>query len=663
MDDDTSEPLGEIRDRYPGGLVPQLLKIQKHRIIEAKWLEWARDPQCLCRVWENPSRKRRRGDDGTRTTNVSNTFRREYRSGRNYVAVSYTSQPSENESSAVRGYSIVNPAHDSFAARSRVRDCVLDRVTKYAEHHGVDLIWIDDECINRDDADEHEMAIQSMDLVYSFSKYPVGLLTKPIESHKFLSLLQRLLSSGFVETFGHWDATGLKLGISAALALEVVEMLDYITTDKWWTRAWIFQEDYRSPMEKMCLLIPHSLCLSETQAGEEWCSIPNEVQVNSTIFHEKSTLFCLAFLLAFSRRAGEEWQDHCAKCERILKRAGRYNVLYRYGGLAGHGPARKAMSPSIFADIGSREVSKASDILAIAANCCDYSVRLSTKSLRDTSCSLSISVLALYLLNGEIIMNNQHDESLLSRNIFNYLPLLALDNFDPPVESKELTFMKNCRLVNVRLSQSGIVTSGRLWFLGKGINTGKFASIPPSERDSPNGLKRYQRWRLRQLSSELQKQGHGKLAVELNKYLGGDAGGESNPSKVYMDLMAEKVVEAIRNRQTIYLGRLEGTSQYRGVFVTDPALETPSHVFTAWSWAGSGGKTSDDIRAERLLDKIVSLEADVTGYTSQGRPRLDTNRWINGLCFFGGYRARDVVFNYPASLTGRRAASSSLERM
>ena len=119
-----------------------------------------------------------------------------------------------------------------------------------------------------------------------------------------------------------------------------------------------------------------------------------------------------------------------------------------------------------------------------------------------------------------------------------------------------------------------------------------------------------------------------------------------------MDLMAEKVVEAIRNRQTIHLGCLEGTSQYRGVFVTDPALETPSHVFTAWRWAGSGGKTSDDIRAERLLDKIVSLEADVTGYTLQGRPRLDTNRWINGLCFFGGYRARDVVFNYPASLTG-----------
>ncbi len=522
MDDDTSESLGEIRDRYAGGLVPQLLKIQKHRIIEAKWLEWARDPQCLCRVWEKPSRKRRRGDDGTRATNVSKTFRREYRSGRNYVAISYTSQPSEHETSAVRGYSIMGSAHDSFAARSKVRDCVLDRVTKYAEHQGVDLIWIDDDCINRNDPDEHEMAIQSMDLVYSFSKYPVGLLTKPIKSHRFLSLLQGLLNSDFVETFDHLDPPGLKLGISAALALEVVEMLDYITTDKWWTRAWIFQEDYRSPMEKMNLLIPHSLCLSGTQAGEEWCSIPGEVQVNSTIFHGESTLFCLAFLLAFSSEAGEKRQDHCAKCERILKRAGKYNVLYRYGGLAGHGPARKAMSSSIFADIGSREISKASDILAIAANCCDYSVRLSTKSLCDTSCSLSVSILALYLLNGEIIMNNQHDKSLLSRNIFNYL---ALENFDPPVESKELTFMKNCRLVNVRLSQSGIVTSGRLWFLGKGINTGKFASIPPSERDSPNGLNRYQRWRLRQLSSELRKQRHKKLAVELDKYLSGDAGG------------------------------------------------------------------------------------------------------------------------------------------
>lgn len=35
-------------------------------------------------------------------------------------------------------------------------------------------------------------------------------------------------------------------------------------------------------------------------------------------------------------------------------------------------------------------------------------------------------------------MSREHDSNPLSENIFDYLRLLALDNFDPPVESKEL---------------------------------------------------------------------------------------------------------------------------------------------------------------------------------------------------------------------------------
>ena len=84
------------------------------------------------------------------------------------------------------------------------------------------------------------------------------------------------------------------------LALEVVDLLHYITSGKWWTRAWIFQEDSRSSL-KMNLLIPQSLCLSKTQAGEECCSTPGELQVNSPDFDEDSTLFCLAFRLTFKK--------------------------------------------------------------------------------------------------------------------------------------------------------------------------------------------------------------------------------------------------------------------------------------------------------------------------------------------------------------------------
>ena len=148
------------------------------------------------------------------------------------------------------------------------------------------------------------------------------------------------------------------------------------------------------------------------------------------------------------------------------------------------------------------------------------------------------------------LMSREHDSNPLSENIFDYLRLLALDNFDPPVESKEPTFIKSCRLVDVRLSPDGIVTSGRLWKLYKAIDTGTFASEMPSEKRSLNGLNAYQRKRLRQLSVELQVQGHERLAVDLEGYLDEDAKGKQYRSKQYKDLMAEEVVEAIRNRFT-----------------------------------------------------------------------------------------------------------------
>ena len=81
------------------------------------------------------------------------------------------------------------------------------------------------------------------------------------------------------------------------------------------------------------------------------------------------------------------------------------------------------------------------------------------------------------------------------------------------------------------------------------------------------------------------------------------------------DLMTERVVGAIRKGETIYLGCRISNNSYRRVFVIGPALEPPSHVFTAWRRAGSGGQG---------LDTFVSAEVEITGYPSKGSPRLET---------------------------------------
>ena len=648
MREDTHSTLGEIQDQCPDGLVSELLDIQKHQAVEPKWLEWAKNPLCLSREPQKPNRKRKRGVQNAQLSEESKTFRRIPRSGKQYVAVSHTNDASESEQEtrAFGGYRIIRSTQGNVTAPTKVRDRVFQRAMSYAIRHRVKLIWIDDECINRDDKNEHEMAIQSMDLIYSFSKYPVGLLTKPIKTPEQLDFLRGLLLSDFVEYSGGPDPPALVPEMPVETASKIVDLLDYITSDKWWTRAWIFQEDYRSTV-KMTLLIPRSPLLSGLRTDDGLCSIPNELEVKSVIFHEQSTLFCLAFL----QKAGEEWQDGHTKCKNILGKAGKYNLLYQYGYLAGQGSARKAMSPFIFTDIGNRDISFAPDLLAIAANCCNYSIRLNTKRLEDTPHSLSMSILALYLLNGEIIMNDKHDEKLLNGDIFSYLRQLALDNFDPPVRDKELTFIKRCRFVDVRLIPDGIVTSGRLWKLHKAIDTDAFTSRAQLEEETPDGLNKYQRSLLRQLCVELQIQGQKRLAEDLDRYLNDDIECKWSPEKPYKDLMAERIVEAIRQRMAIHLGCLVGRNPYRGIFVIDPALETPSYVFTAWSGAGTRGKTSDKIQEARFLDRLVSLAVDATDL-GEDLPRLKTRRWINGLCFSEGDPPRDVVFTYPKSLTG-----------
>lgn len=135
-----------------------------------------------------------------------------------------------------------------------------------------------------------------MDLISSFNNYDFDLITKPVEFQEILDLLHIRLLSGFNKIAGLQPALVLKPEVSAETALEVVKVLDYNTPAKWRTRVWILQEDHLSLMMEN-LLISHSLCLSEYQAEEEWCSIPDEVQVNSADFHQESTPVRLDFLL------------------------------------------------------------------------------------------------------------------------------------------------------------------------------------------------------------------------------------------------------------------------------------------------------------------------------------------------------------------------------
>lgn len=221
------------------------------------------------------------------------------------------------------------------------------------------------------------------------------------------------------------------------------------------------------------------------------------------------------------------------------------------------------------------------------------------------------------------------------------------------MEDKELTFIKNCRFVNVGLSPGGIITTGWLWRLYKEIDTSEFASNPPFDgKRSSNGLRPHERSRLPQLASELDLKRHQDLANDLYAYLDEDSHGgeqEERSSKYYKDLMTKGIVRAIIEGKIIQLGCLVDRNPYRGIFIREPSGEEylkESHVFTAWK----PRRRSDDKFGQRRSEKYVSLEVDLVENTVAGLPHLKTKGWINGLCFFDRSPPGDVVFPWPTSI-------------
>jgi hypothetical protein len=643
MQDDITSSLSEIRHKSNADLISRLLDIQKHVTLGKKSIQWATNLRCL--YWVRPSRKSHRTAGDRQDIRLAKTLRRNriiIRQPReSYIAVSCPWRLPEDESPARGRYTILS-AGVGEDTPSSVQDVVLDRVINFAARHRVYSFWIDRDCIDQTDSlqnTEKEMAIQSMDLVYGHSQYPLGLLFLRLDSEEQLYLLLGILVRKFITVPCDHQHPMLKQRVSRGKASKVLGLLHLITSDLWWDRAWIFQEDYRAST-KMTLLIRTSI--PRPHIPYKFGNTPGELEVNSANFREAATLFCLAY----RRKLNNIEEEDSITCDRVLARAKRYQILHKYNKMS------EGMSPTIFSDIGDRGISVPSDLLAIAANCCDYSIRLDTQNLNAAGCSLSLSILALYFLNGEIIKNGKMYKANLSGNIFKFLKGQSLA-FNPPVEEKELTFIKHCRFTNVRLSREGIITSGCLWKVCKKIHTRYFTTqFKQDWRVYPKGLSGYQRSRLSQLAKEIGQMGYGDLSKDLGDYLYEDAQSSKSvyPSKQYKDFMAEKIVQAMGKGRPIYLGRLSGSGLYRGIFIHKQYRKqklNESHAFTAWSCAQG---LVDGKPTERNMDKFVSLEVEVDGFTSDGVPRLTTKRWMNGLCFFNRQSQRKVVFDWPACL-------------
>ncbi|KAK2051099.1 hypothetical protein LY76DRAFT_621354 [Colletotrichum caudatum] len=558
---------------------------------------------------------------------------------RQYVALSYTWNPSEYEDGEPGQYPVEN-WDDECLPFSKVRKCVLDRVLRYMRHTGVRFLWIDAHCIRQDTCGfdgcarhsrcvEKRDAIQAMDLVYQLSKHPVALLGRPLRTRSELDLLTRILSGDLLVSDRQAE---LRAAVHADVAMDALLLLSKITQDSWWCRAWTFQENYRGGTQ-MQLLIRHDPSL---EPHKRRCSvfgqIPGELCILSIRFSIQATGLCLAL----RSMPGLLLQD-AKRIDGVLRAAGRYMLMISN---------LSSMTPTVIADIEARGLSKLWDRLAIVANCCQYPVRLDGGSLSQQGRSPSLSVLAMCLLNGEILDNgNNKTASVAGLKTSGFLETFMFRGFNAPEdETRQLTFNKGCRLTEVALTVSGIATKGHLWKLGPVIDT---ATIRRRllRIDEPKGrLILYERKCLLQLVFYLCNLGSRWLADRLDEYLVADAcaGNEYRSfTDMYLYRMATELSAAIRDCRKLRLGRIYDRSKqsvlYRAIFVWsdqngDGAYLPVAFAFmSAWQ-ADSGSQThhANDI------DHYVYLEVEKGPLAIGGVPQLCVRRWLMGMCFFDG---------------------------
>ncbi|KAI1396774.1 heterokaryon incompatibility protein-domain-containing protein [Hypoxylon fuscum] len=636
VSDDMQRSLSSISSRHSKGKVTtQLANIQQAQIDQGKSRDFIEHLECLCF----------RGPDDILVRRTINAYRQS-----RYVALSYTWKPSPLETKLDTGGYLVQQRIGSGSLKpSPVRDNVFTRVRKYMKVFGVNCLWIDQHCIEQE-GEAKEIGMQAMDLVYSRSNHPVALLARPIKSLIELKLLVKILKGQLVYKHSGGFRLSRKTGLNEAL--KALKLLKEITSDMWFTRGWTFQENYKAGT-KMRLLIPHHLGLDNLKLPGLMKSIEGELCIDSVKFHEEATKLCLACQSRQPPLAA-------SLCEDILSRAGKYTILLQeVEGINGDNLAPQSMSPRVISDLATRELTNTWDRLPIVANCCQYSVRLNSAQLRAEGHSLSLSMLALCLLNGEILSNHPHSYLNVAKAraspIVDFLKMQFFNGLQSPYPEKGLTYNKGCRLVDVRLSEEGIHTLGHLWKRKMLIPTKYFrGTTRRNNRSSTGGLERWERWRLRQLVGRLARCRQYALSNRLRNLIAKI----HNPpqsrtfSQGWLVQMASILANAIDQGMVLCTARLIN-SQRPGyaIFIVEQDFN-PNYIFTSIH-----PRREDEGRSDfNDIDRHVTLEVDLANPQGMGRdawvPRLFTKGWIAGLCFFSECPLQDVVFPWPVSLQG-----------
>ncbi|KAH7080170.1 hypothetical protein BKA63DRAFT_531165 [Paraphoma chrysanthemicola] len=602
----------------------------------------------------------------------------------------------------------------------------------FAQEKEIAKLWIDKECIYQRKEDriqypnDHAHGVQIMDVVYGESTCSVGLLSTPLTSRVEVETLAALLER---KIFTSWNGTDVPKLRPFVRIRDVQWVLLHILSDPRWSRGWIFQEDHLAS-KGMTLLIPYS---NDNQAKlpGQFGTTPGQLQVNLAGFKQTATMFCLANL-----ESEESWPN----CE-ILSKLKQYNIWnkrvyktganrgkfelgrpwrgenHRYHGRGGTFNTRNkytdiyaypTMTNSVLDDICSRSLENEQDRIEIFANAMKFSKRLKTTSgspiMRTGEYSLSVALLALTLINGEILNTSDFEDlptadDIMRHTLRSYLER-CLFYYSVPNSEYQQSFTSKCCLRSPDITMRGIETMGYLFrLLPPHTPAGRRSHSNPvrfNKTDRANLLRLSRNPNLLDVprGRKLSRIAHKAIEIVVGKlrkiwprsgladYLEDHLDRDRHPpppkdrrisTSIVLDMMSA-IYQALEDDREIRLARFaddDDSTDPVGIFIAsepngwmvdnrgpnsvDGCASFPT-VFYSW----------DNPRSDYGRESLASLE--VAAFDSIGRPIggdeyeegcfLRSYTWVNGVCHYRRRKMGSYVFPLPGITEAGQARSA-----
>ncbi|RYN75423.1 hypothetical protein AA0117_g6318 [Alternaria alternata] len=305
--------------------------------------------------------------------------------GQEYISVSYTWAHLQeiDASKPIPDYCIKDRATPD--APFRPINCptmVFHRAWCFARARNIPYVWIDQECIYQENAEDKQRHLQIMDRIYKKSKWTVAVLSTEVPD-AMLSALPLITIRDHEERpwdfhFENWpDGVDIR-PLYDEFRKHAAKIMRSILSDRWFTRAWTFQE---RRCASTCVLLAPVGNKSDVAAQLPLDWIGNDV---SFTFPHMSRLFLL-----HSTDFPSSTDDERFFLNSFLQEESDSIALAAY--------------LLLFVTMERCDNLVCSDRLTIFANVCSFPYKLDSTILNDAKYSYSTCMMALMMVNEMIL--------------------------------------------------------------------------------------------------------------------------------------------------------------------------------------------------------------------------------------------------------------------